>query len=60
MVNKKLKKLHYLVHLNENMKDTLVDSNSDKEIVLDIIGFHDEEDSGKKSLTGCDYSEPLQ
>ena len=28
---------HYLVHLNDNMNETLVDSNSDEEIVLDIV-----------------------
>ena len=27
-------KLHYLIHLNDNMKGTLVDSNLDEEIVL--------------------------
>ena len=27
--------LHYLVHLNGNMNDTLVDNNLDEEIVLD-------------------------
>ena len=35
--------LHYLVHLNDNMNDTLVDNSSDEEIVLDTTGFHDEE-----------------
>ena len=49
--------LHYLVHLNDNMNGTLVDSNSDKEIVLNITGFHDEEVLDKQSLTGCDHSE---
>ena len=34
--------LHYLIHLNDSMNGTLVDSNSDEEIVLDITGFHDE------------------
>ena len=33
------------------MNGTLVDSNSDEEIVLDITGFHDEEVFDKKSLT---------
>ena len=49
--------LHYLVHLNDNMNDTLVHSKSDEEIVLDITGFHDEEVLNKQSLTGCDHSE---
>ena len=35
--------LHYLVHLNDNMNGTSVDSSSDEEIVLDITGFHDED-----------------
>ena len=35
--------LHYVIYLNDNMNGTLVDSNLDDEIVLDIIGFHDEE-----------------
>ena len=35
--------VHYLVRLNDNMNRTLLDSNSDEEIVLDITGFHDEE-----------------
>ena len=48
---------HYLVHLNDNMNGTLVDSSSDEEIVLDITGFHDEEVVDKQSLTGCDHSE---
>ena len=39
------------------MNDTLVDSNSDKEIVLDITGFHDEKVLNKQSLAGCDHSE---
>ena len=39
------------------MNGTLVDSNSDEEIVLDITGFHDEEVLDKQSLTGCDHSE---
>ena len=49
--------LHHLVHLNDNMNSTLVDSSSDEEIVLDITGFHDEEVLDKQSLTGCDHSE---
>ena len=49
--------LHYLVHLNDSMNGTLVDSNSDEEIVLDITGFHDEKVLNKLSLTGCDRSE---
>ena len=36
--------LHYLVYLNDNMDDTLVDNNPDEEIVLDITGFCDEEE----------------
>ena len=40
--------LHYLVHLNDNLNGTLVDGNSDEEIVLDIItGCHDKEVLGK-------------
>ena len=39
------------------MNGTLVDSNSDKEIELDIAGFHDEKVLDKQSLTGCDRSE---
>ena len=32
--------LHYLAHLNGNMNGTLVDSNLDEEIVLDITNFY--------------------
>ena len=39
------------------MNSTLVDSDSDEEIVLDITGFHDEEVLDKQTLTGCDNSE---
>ena len=39
------------------MNDSLVDTSSDEEIVLDITGFHDEEVLDKQSLTGCDHSE---
>ena len=39
------------------MNYTLVDSNSDEEIVLDTTGFHDEEVLDKQSSTGCDRSE---
>ena len=49
--------LHYLIHLNDNMNDTLVNSNLDEEIVLDITGFHDEEVLEKQNVTGCDHSE---
>ena len=49
--------LHYLVHLNNSMNGTLIDSNSDEEIVLNITGFHDEKVLDKQSLTGCDRSE---
>ena len=35
--------LHYLIHLNNSRNDTLVDSDLDEEILLDITGFHDEE-----------------
>ena len=49
--------LHYLVNLNDNINDTLMDSSSDQEIVLDNTGFHDEEFLDKQSLTGCDHSE---
>ena len=48
--------LHYLVHLNDNMNDTLVDNSSDEEIALDTTGFHDEEVLDKQSLAGCDNS----
>ena len=49
--------LHYLAHLNANVNGTLVDSNSDEEIVLEMTGFHDEEILDKQSLTDCDHSE---
>ena len=52
-----LENLHYLLHLNDSMNDTVVDSNSDEEIVLDITGFHDEKVLDKQSLIGCDRSE---
>ena len=42
------KNLHYLVHLNGNMNGTLVDSNSDEEIVLQ--GVHANWKSRKKRL----------
>ena len=45
------------LYLNDNIKDTLVDSNSDNEVVLDITGFHDKEVLEKHSLTGCYHSE---
>ena len=38
------------------MNDTLADINSDKEIVLDITSFHNEEVLDKQSLPGCDHS----
>ena len=41
--------LHYLVHLNDSMNDTLVDRNLDEEIVIDITGFNDEEVLDKHS-----------
>ena len=41
--------LYYLIHLNDSMNGTLVDSNSDEEIVLDITGFHDEKVLDKQS-----------
>ena len=49
--------LHYLVHLNDKINGTLVDSNSDEKIPLDITEFHDEKVLDKQSLTGCDHSE---
>ena len=49
--------LHYLVHLKDSMNGTLVDGNSNEEIVLDITGFHDEKVLSKQSLTGCDRLE---
>ena len=45
------------LYLNDNIKDTLVDSNSDNEVVLDITGFHDKEVLDKHGLTGCYHSE---
>ena len=39
------------------MNDTLVDSKSDEEMVLDTTGLHDEEVLNKQCLTGCAYSE---
>ena len=39
------------------MNDTLVDSNLDDEIVLDITGFHDEGVLDNQNVTGCDHSE---
>ena len=50
-------KLHYLVHVNNNIDGTLVDISSDVQIVLDTTGFHGEEFFDKQSLTGCDHSE---
>ena len=47
--------LHYLVHLYDNMNGTLVESNLDEDIVLDITGSHDEEVLDKQSLIGCDH-----
>ena len=42
--------LHYLVPLNDSMNDTLVDSNSGKEIIiLDIICFYGENVLDKQS-----------
>ena len=41
------------------LQGTSTDSNSDKEIVLDITGLHDEEILDKQSITGCDCSESL-
>ena len=49
--------LHCLIHLNDNMNGTLVDSNLDDEIVLDITGFHDEKVLDKQNVTGYDHSE---
>ena len=49
--------LHYLIHLNNSRNDTLVDSDLDEEILLDITGFHDEEVLDKQNVTGCDHSE---
>ena len=39
------------------MNGTLVDSNLDEEIVLDITNFYNEEVLDKQGLTGCDHSE---
>ena len=39
------------------MNGTLVDSNLDEEILLDITDFHDVEVLDKQSLTSCDHSE---
>ena len=50
-------KLYYLIHLNDNMSGTLVYSNLDEEIVLNIAGFHNEEVLDKQNVTGCDQSE---
>ena len=41
------------------LQGTSIDSNSDKEIVLDITGLYDEEILDKQSITGCDCSESL-
>ena len=49
--------LHYLIHLNNSRNDTLVDSDLDVEILLDITGFQDEEVLDKRNVTGCDHSE---
>ena len=42
---------------SSNVNGTLVDSNSDKEIVLEMTRFHDEEILDKQNLTDCDHSE---
>ena len=47
--------LHYLVHLNDYVNCTLLDTYSRDEIVLDITGFQDEEVLDKQSLTGYDH-----
>ena len=39
------------------MSGTLVYSNLDEEIVLNIAGFHNEEVLDKQIATGCDHSE---
>ena len=39
------------------MNDTLVDSNSNEEFVLDITGIHDEKFLDKQGLSGCYHSE---
>ena len=39
------------------MSGTLVYSNLDEEIVLNIAGFHNEEVLDKQNVTGCDQSE---
>ena len=49
--------LHYLIHLNDSRNGTLVDSDLDEEILLDITGFHDEEVLDKQNVTGCGHSE---
>ena len=39
------------------MNGTLVDSNLNKEIVLDITGFYDEDVLDKQNVIGCDHPE---
>ena len=39
------------------MNGTLGDCNSDKQIVLEITGFHDQKVFDKQCQTGCDHSE---
>ena len=51
--------LHYLYHLNDSMNGTLVDSNSDEEIILNTTGFHAEEVLDKQSLTSCDHQKAI-
>ena len=41
------------------MNGTLVDSNSDEEIILNTTGFHDEEVLDKQSLTSCDHQKAI-
>ena len=49
--------LYYLIHLNDSRNGTLVDSDLDEEILLDITGFHDEKVLDKQNVTGCDHAE---
>ena len=52
-----MQSIHYHVHLNDNLNETLVDSNPDEEILLDVSGIPDDEVLDKQNLRSCDHSE---
>ena len=49
----------YLVHLNGNMNNPLVDNNSVKEITLNNTGFDDEKLLNKQGLAGSEHFKNL-